>query len=101
MSNGGYSNLADRMAEAPDMAIFRRFSQLRLLDVLRLQAELYDLDTRLCERRQADRESSDETRHFLECNFGFMKNEYVRSKDSNSQYALMERISTALQEYGR
>ena len=50
----GYPRVADMMASHSETAIFRRFRSLNLLNLLALQSELQDLETRLSEVRERD-----------------------------------------------
>ena len=50
----GYPKVADMMASHSETAIFRRFRSLNLLNLLALQSELQELETRLSEVRERD-----------------------------------------------
>ena len=50
----GYPKLSSLMASYPTAAIFRRFGELNMLNLLRLQAELQDLEAQLQEVRDED-----------------------------------------------
>jgi hypothetical protein len=47
MDGSGYLKLAYLMALAPEVAIFRKFGLLNVLNLLRQQAELQDLEEKL------------------------------------------------------
>ena len=51
----GYAKIAERMATLPSLAIFRQFQALRAQNLLYMQAELVELETRF--REQASRDS--------------------------------------------
>lgn len=47
LSNEGYPKLARLMACYPETAILRRFGELNTINILRLQAELQDMEHQL------------------------------------------------------
>lgn len=53
----GYPKLAQRMGFVPEMAVFRRFAYLNKLNLLHLQAELVEIESRLKEIQRRDNES--------------------------------------------
>ncbi|KAK8041638.1 hypothetical protein PG993_006161 [Apiospora rasikravindrae] len=69
----GYHRLAKQMAIDPDHAIFRRFGELSVLNVLRLQAELHDMEEQLKDTRLEDGESDDQSRKLYAFDFRHMR----------------------------
>ncbi|KAI4594233.1 hypothetical protein KJ359_008508 [Pestalotiopsis sp. 9143b] len=63
LTGAGYIKLAGLMSQKPETAIFRRFRLLSMMHLLRLQAELQDLEDSLkgtCTMRQYDEEDSEQ-----------------------------------------
>lgn len=58
----GYAKLATLMGAYPEVAIVRRFAALNAQNVLYLQAELVNLESRLRRYEKEDRNSGDQTR---------------------------------------
>ncbi|KAL8840032.1 MAG: hypothetical protein Q9176_004054 [Flavoplaca citrina] len=75
----GYEKLARLMSLSPGTAIFRRFQALNTTNLLRLQAELQDMEHELAEIRSDDSHSKDTIR--------------------SSYYNLLIDIGKKLQEY--
>jgi hypothetical protein len=57
LPENGYRALANTMAKRRDLAIFRKFGALNMLNLLNLQAELMELQDRLVERFHKDDEA--------------------------------------------
>lgn len=55
----GYWKLAQFMARSPDHAIFREFNALTILNLLRLQAELQELEDEVRDVVESDRDSEE------------------------------------------
>jgi hypothetical protein len=92
-----YPKLARMMSLSSETAIFRRFGELNLINLLRLQAELHDLEHQLQEIREEDYRSKDPVRQGYVCDFRLMK-DWVEQGDS-LQYDLLISISKKLEEY--
>lgn len=52
-----YPRLAKLMADAPEISIFCLFKELNILNIMRMQAELHDLEHQLKDIRQEDFEA--------------------------------------------
>ena len=61
----GYPSLARLMHAYPDNAILRRFDELNLLHLLRLQAELQDMENTLGKIREEERKAEAPSDHSL------------------------------------
>lgn len=82
----------------PDNAILRRFDELNLLHLLRLQAELQDMENTLGKIREEDEESRDVIRVSYVKDFRAMRDGKEDGGDSE-QYGLLVEIGTKLQAY--
>ena len=96
-TDGGYAKLARFITKSPDIAIFRKFGLLNMINLLRLQAELHDLEQQLEEVWVEDRDSSDTIRSQYGVDFRLMR-QYAEGGDS-TQYDLLEDIGKKLNEY--
>ncbi|OAQ60275.2 hypothetical protein VFPPC_10699 [Pochonia chlamydosporia 170] len=93
----GYPTLAKLMGSYPDTAIFRRFTELNLLNLLRLQAEIQEMEHELQQIRVEDAESHDQIRRTYSKDFRSMRD---NEEDGDSeQLDLLIRIGGKLQEY--
>ncbi|OHE91159.1 hypothetical protein CORC01_13535 [Colletotrichum orchidophilum] len=93
----GYGNLANLFARSPEVAIFRKFGYLSMMNLLRLQSELQELEQQLEDTREEDRNSTDPIRREYESSFRTMK-QYAEDSDS-IQYELLIEIRKKLEEY--
>lgn len=98
--DSGYPNLAKLMGDSPETAIFRRFRQLNMLHLLRLQADLHSMEDELHEVMQEDRQSGDPDRRDYSRNFFLLKRCAEQGKDSE-RYELLQQIGDKLNEYSR
>ncbi|KAI8712698.1 hypothetical protein NCS52_01368600 [Fusarium sp. LHS14.1] len=98
LSDSGYPKLAKLMGDSPETAIFRRFRQLNMLHLLRLQAEIHSLEDELLEVIQEDQESDDPDRKDYSRNFFLLKRYADQGKDSE-QYELLKQIGEKISEY--
>jgi hypothetical protein len=57
----GYAKIAERMATLPSLAIFRQFQALRAQNLLYMQAELIELETRFRDQAGRDIQSQEPT----------------------------------------
>ncbi|WAO95799.1 Hypothetical protein NCS54_01344200 [Fusarium falciforme] len=96
--DSGYPKLAKLMGDSPETAIFRRFRQLNMLHLLRLQAELHSLEDELIEVIQEDQQSDDPDRKDYSRNFFLLKRCAEQGKDFE-QYELMQQIGEKLNKY--
>ncbi|KAL9078111.1 MAG: hypothetical protein Q9157_002966 [Trypethelium eluteriae] len=95
----GYPKLARMMSFSSETTIFRRFRELHMLNLLRLQAELHDMEHELQEIRREDAESNDPVRMDYAQDFHLMRD----SADTNDslQYDLLNRIGQKLKDYDK
>lgn len=91
----GYSKLARFMSQNRDAAIFRRFGLLNMMNLLRLQAELQDLEQQLKEVWKEDREAVSPRRDFGK-DFRTMRH---HMEADSTQYDMLEEIGLKLREY--
>jgi hypothetical protein len=96
-SDIGYRKLAKFIAKSPDIAIFRKFGLLNMINLLRLQAELHDLEQQLEDVWVEDRDSGDQIRSLYGVSFRLMR-QYAEDGDS-TQYDLLVEIGKKLNEY--
>ena len=95
--SNGYPKLAQLMALHPEAAIVRRFGELNMINVLRLQAELQDMEHQLQEVRNEDERSLDKVRESYVKDFRLMRD---WSEDGDSlQHDLLLKISDKLKDY--
>jgi hypothetical protein len=93
----GYHKLAALVGPNFEIAIFRRFSSLNMLNLLSLQAELVDLEVELKDVVLEDEHSDDpERRHF---SVDFWKLRRASDHESNLQCQVLLRIRNKLNEY--
>ncbi|KAM5341168.1 hypothetical protein ACJ41O_015277 [Fusarium nematophilum] len=93
----GYRKLAAFIARSGDHTIFRKFSMLNVMNILRLQAEVQDLEDQFGEAWKDDVQSGDPIRARYSSSFREMRKE-VEDGDS-TQYDLLVHISDKLKEY--
>ena len=93
----GYPKLARLMSRAPETTIFRRFNELNLINLLRLQAELQDMEHQLQQIREEDAQSSDQVREFYVTDFRLMRD--WRYTGDPLQYDLLVSIGNEIQDY--
>ena len=92
----GYSKLAHFMSQNRDAAIFRRFGLLNMMNLLRLQAELQDLEQQLKEIWKEDREAVSSRRRDFGKDFRTMRH---HMEADSTQYDMLEEIGLKLREY--
>jgi hypothetical protein len=95
----GYPKLAKLMSAEPSTAIFRRFSTLSVLNVLRMQAELQDLECQLWKTIEEDMRSNDKVRKGYSSDFRLMR-DWVEQSDSE-QSELLDDIAKKLEVYSK
>lgn len=91
----GYMKLAGLMSQKPEAAIFRRFRLLSMMHLLRLQAELQDLEDSLKEAWKEDR-CADGHRPKFCLDFSTMR-QY--DEEDSEQMETLEKIGKKLEEY--
>lgn len=96
-NNEGYAKLVNTMRSVPSTAIFRRFQDLNMINILRLQAEIQDLERELEQTRSEDAGSGDAVRSKYVTDFRLMR-DWKDSGDSE-QYDILVNIGEKLQEY--
>lgn len=95
----GYERLAQLMSRTLETAIFRRFRALSITNLLRLQAELHDMEHELAEVRSDDAQSGDAVRKGYIYDFRSMR-DWKETGDS-LQYDLLVAIGEKLSEYSK
>ena len=93
----GYPKLATLMEHHSETAIFRRFDNLNMLNLLSLQAELTDLELQLQHIRQEDETSDDPLRMLHAIDFWELRQS--RTAGDDLQWQVMVNIRQKLQEY--
>ena len=98
----GYPKLASLMSIVPETAIFRRFDALALLNILRLQAELQDMEEELKEIIREDDRSGNEVRQKCSLDFRHMRDFQDTTDDAQQslQHDHLLEIGKKLTEYG-
>lgn len=95
----GYRKLATFMTKVDDVVIFRRFSKLNMLNLLRLQAELASLELSYEAACNIDDDSKDSQER------GFTQSFYELREfgqiSPGSQLELLDRINDTLNKYSR
>ena len=94
----GYPKLAHLMGSYPESAIFRRFGQLNMLNLLSYQAELIDLEAQYFETCEEDDLSDDARLNGLSSDFYLLHNS---TRPNDVQRQLLEEIRLKLKEYSR
>ena len=95
----GYDKLARLMSLSPETAIFRRFQALNTTNLLRLQAELQDMEHELAGIRGDDNHSKDPVRSGYVRDFRTMRD--LKETGDSLQYDLLVDIGKKLQEYSK
>lgn len=95
----GYAQIGDRMSSHPEFAIFRRFSALNAQNLLYLQAELLDLETRLREIERSNSESDNETRKWYARDWYSLSNASDDDGGNPQQWELFLEIRQKLEQY--
>lgn len=106
--NGNYQRLALFMTRCPDTAIFRKFATLNMLNLLRLQAELQDMEQNLQDIAEEDRTSGDKLRKEYGRSFRLMRECKENKEKRNNkmildtmQYDLLVKMGEKLKEYNK
>ena len=93
----GYPKLARLMSLHAETAIFRRFTELNMINLLRLQAELHDMEHQLQEIRSEDAQSGDPVRMSYSTDFRSMRD--WKEVGDSLQHDLLVSIGDKLQQY--
>lgn len=97
----GYPKLAGLMAASAPAAIFRKFGELQMINLLRLQARLQDLEQEYRDIRTEDLASDEPGLASLVKDFRQMQ-DMAESEDGESeQYDVLKKIQVALKEYSQ
>jgi len=101
MTLRGYPKLADFMHRNPEVTIFRKFRAAALLNILRLQAELQDMEGELSANITEDLLSKNGVREILSCDFHAMRTfqNTQFEEEASIQYELIEEMGKKLHEY--
>jgi hypothetical protein len=92
----GYPKLANFMGSHKDIAIFRSFGALTVLNLLKLQAELTDIEVRLREAcREDDQSVNNPTEKMFSVDFYTLRH----SGQHSPQFALLKESQERLQVY--
>lgn len=84
------------MGKSPDIAIFRRFNEFNMLNLLRLQAEIAALRTDFWTRCEADDLSGPP---FDKLSESFFHHHDENKLDDTTQYGVLRQISEKMKEY--
>jgi hypothetical protein len=97
----GYPKLAEFMHRNPEVMIFRKFRAAALLNILRIQAELQEMEGELNETITDDLGAKNGVRKILSCDFHAMRTfQKTQSEEEASiQHDLIEEFGKKLHEY--
>lgn len=101
MNLRGYPKLADFMHRNPEVMIFRKFRAAALLNILRLQAELQEMEEELNETINEDLLAENGVRKILSCDFHAMRTfqDTQSEEEASIQHELIEEFGKKLHEY--
>lgn len=94
----GYHRLANVMSKDNSIAIFRRFDDINMLNLLSLQAEIFDLQNCFKLQCQIDDNSTDPNKQ--EFSKYFLGLHRSKGKD-NQQYAMLLELREKMKEYSK
>lgn len=97
----GYAQLAWRMANHTDLGILRRFAPLNVQNLLYLQAELTDLETKLRNLEKANAASGEEPRKWYSRDWRFLAESQETEGNGGSQWLVFLEIRAKLREYSK
>lgn len=92
----GYPKLANLMGPYPEIAIFRRFSSLTMLNLMSLQAELLEIEDKLQTCQKEDDASSDLEISTFSTSFCALNHS---QSPKNRQRVLLESSRDKLEQY--
>jgi hypothetical protein len=95
----GYAQLASRMSNHTDLAIFRRFGALNAQNFLYLQAELTELESRLRDKEKLNCQSDDERKRWYARDWHSLSKASTAEGGDESQWLLFLEIRAKLKEY--
>lgn len=94
----GYPKLAKMMATSDEATIFRQFRDMQILNLLRLQAELQDIERKYHDVRVEDDKDSDQQLRQLSGDFRFMR-DLAEEDGESEQYSLLKEFGKLVKEY--
>jgi hypothetical protein len=97
----GYPKLAEFMHRNPEVMIFRKFRAVALLNILRIQAELQDMEAELNQTIADDLGAKNAVRNTLSCDFKWMRDfqNTAVEEQASIQHELIEEFGKKLHEY--
>jgi hypothetical protein len=98
---GGYNILAHLMGAYPELSIFRRFGALNARNILYLQAELTDLETKLLQAEKADLESGHVNRKIYSRDWRTLSESVDVADGDSTQWKIFLRMREKLHEYSK
>ncbi|KAI9685543.1 MAG: hypothetical protein M1822_004401 [Bathelium mastoideum] len=95
--SSGYYGLAEFISTTPEVAVFRKFGLLNMMNLLRLQAELQDMEQQFADVWMEDRDCDDPIRKLYRFDFRLMR----KNADGGDsiQHDLLVEIGNKLKEY--
>lgn len=99
MADRGYPKLAVLMSLHSETAVFKRFGSLNMLNLLRLQAELQDMESELAQIQEDDEKSGDDVRKKYVTDFRLMRD--FKDVGDSEQLDLLGEIGKKLEEYSK
>lgn len=97
----GYPKLAGLMAVSAPAAIFRKFGELQMINLLRLQARLQNLEQEYQDIRTEDLASNEPGLASLIKDFRQMQDMAESDDGESEQYDVLKKIQVALKEYSQ
>lgn len=97
----GYSLLAWRMCEHPELAILRRFKALHMQNLLYLQAELSHLERALYEEAQKNNTSADEIERWFSRDWHHLQSFQQGTDEKSKEWQMFLEIRAKLRDFGR
>ena len=95
LPQSGYRRLVALMCQDKNAAILRRFDDINLLCLLKLQAEIVELRQKFYRTCYVDELEGDEDERAFSANF-------EKSRDGNSeQFQILEKLETRLAKYSK
>lgn len=97
----GYPKVARLMAASAPGAIFRKFGELQMVNLLRLQARLQNLEQEYRDVRTEDATSGEEDRMNLLKDFRQMREMAEPADGESEQHDVLNKIGEALKDYSK
>lgn len=92
----GYPSLASFLGTSPELAVFRKFTQLKMRNLLYLQTELQDLEEQL----QACERGANDTKERQLANQSYIDLKRRSTDDDRERMELVRKIRSVMKEYG-